>query len=126
MPYFDFTDRLITFKENGKTGCLGYLLTLRGKVFDASIGEVDVTEEQAEKHNQVFDSMIIKGLDTCAIGYGHTFYYKPDTKQVITWLGTVIGKASIKAKQVTVYYNEKTFQGNLRKSDDSIFLKRTQ
>lgn len=126
MPCFDFTDGIITFKENGKTCCLGYLLTLKGKVFDASMGEVDVTEEQADKHNKVFDSMIVKGLDTCAIGQGHTFYYKPSTKQVITWLGTVIGRSSVNAKQVTVSYNGKTFQGNLRKSDDSIFLKRTQ
>jgi len=99
---------------------------MQAKIFDADLGLVDVTEEQAEKHNQVFDAMIVKGLDTCQVKQGHTFYYKPETKQVTTWLGTVIGDAKRNANKVIVVYKGKIFEGNLRKNEDSIFLQRVQ
>lgn len=55
--------------EEGR--CLGYLLILQGKVFDATIGLIeDVTPSEAKEHNKVFDKMIMEGLEGCKVGQG--------------------------------------------------------
>lgn len=124
----NFDGGMITFERDGETRCLGYLLASpEHGVFDAEYGKVDVTPEQAQEHNRVFDAACVKGLDeTCQIGQGNTFYVNGD--EVATWLGTVLGKATHLGRRVTFTRNGRTFlsKGYAKKDGDPLFFTRTK
>ena len=113
---------LITIANS--TQCLGYLMNFTGHgIFDASLGKVDITPEQADTHNKLFDQALIKGMDTCQIGQGNTFYWSGNC--VKTFMGTVVSYAvSQKGQSVTFMVKEKTFRGRLQKDADCFNFKR--
>lgn len=107
---------LITIADT--SNCLGYLLHFAEHgIFDASLGKVNVTPEQADTHNRLLDQALIKGLDTCQIGQGNTFYWGGNC--VKTFTGTVVSYAvSHTGKSVSFMVKEKKFRGRLHKDAD--------
>jgi hypothetical protein len=119
---FENLGSLITIANTNN--CLGYLMNFSGHgIFDASLGKVDITPEQADIHNRLFDQAMIKGLDTCQIGQCGTFYWGGNC--VKTFMGTVVSYAVTHAGQsVTFKVKEKTFRGRLQKDADCFNFKR--
>lgn len=107
--------------EEGK-GCLGYLLIVPDKgIFDAHYGQVQVSEEEAKKHNLIFDRMNITGLDQCPIGKGGFFYL--DGKKVTTFLGTVVSKKYLKINNKILFNRgSMTFEGESAPDGNSTFF----
>ena len=121
-------DGLVTVK--GTNACLGYLVNFHGHgVYDATYGRVDVSPEQADAHNRVFDKMLVEGLDrNCQVGQHGVFYWHAKPRQVRTFLGTVIadkGQLSPSGKAISFVRNGKTFRGRIRTSSDLIVVRRT-
>ena len=114
---------LITIADSNN--CLGYLMNFPGHgIFDASLGKVDITPEQADIHNKLFDQALIKGLDTCQVGKGNMFYWGGNC--VKTFMGTVVSYAITRMGQsVTFMVKEKTFRGRLQKDADCFNFKRS-
>ena len=108
----------------GTANCLGYLMNFNGHgIFDASLGKVDVTPEQANTHNMLFDKALIKGLDTCQIGQYGSFYWGGNC--VKTFMETVVSYAVTRTgKSVTFMVKEKTFRGRLQHDADCFNFKR--
>lgn len=107
--------------------CLGYLLIHpEHGVYDASIGKVDVTTEDAQAHNQLFDKMMIEGLDKCPVGKGAYFYIDHRKKTVKTWMDVDLGKIDSKnGKTFTFNRNGMTFKGTDNSADgECVFFKR--
>jgi hypothetical protein len=117
-------DGLLTYEEDEVSCCLGYLMDFHAHgVYDATHGRVDVTPEDAQKHNQVFDAMMVKGLDeNCAVGQGGHFYVSGNT--VKTWLGTVLGTAKKVRATYTFTRNGKTFRGKVSQGEEIGFFER--
>lgn len=117
---------LITYQEGDDTFCLGYLFDSKDHgIYDANIGKVDVTPEQAQAHNKVYDQALVKGLENCPIGQGTHFYVKDGV--VSTWLGTVIGKGTLKAGTKATYLlhlGGKVFKYRKYPNDNRVFLTR--
>lgn len=115
---------LLTYEEDGVNRCLGYLLIAEGHgVFDANLGKVEVAPEAAQKHNTVFDEMMVKGLDeNCQVGQGNNFYISGNT--VKTWLGTVLGEATKVRSTYTFTRKGMTFTGKLPKGEEVAFFER--
>ena len=119
---------LITFQgKDGQDVCLGYLINFgeRG-IFDAYIGKVDISTEDAQIHNSLLDAAMLKGLDShCEIGMHGTFYYM--NGQVGTFMGTIVADSS-KVKRVgqsiTFRRAGKIYKGRLRKDEDCFNFKR--
>ena len=114
---------LITIADSNN--CLGYLMNFPGHgIFDASLGKVDITPEQADIHNKLFDQALIKGLDTCQVGQGNMFYWGGNCFK--TFMGTVVSYAVTRMGQsVTFMVKEKTFRGRLQKDADCFNFKRS-
>jgi hypothetical protein len=92
-------------------------------VYDADLGRVEVTPEVAQRHNQVFDGIMVKGLDeNCAVGQGGQFYVSGNT--VKTWLGTVLGEAKKVRATLTFNRKGKTFKGKVSKGEETGFFER--
>src|ERR1019366_5714659 len=93
-PQLDNVGSLITYRDEGKDRCLGYLLSTEPwGVYDSTFGEVDVTPEQAKIHNDELDEASLLGLDErCAVGQSATFYATTeDGRPVVrTWIGTLV------------------------------------
>lgn len=127
---------LFTYKANDGTDdkptCLGYLLTHEEHgVYDANFGKVDVSIAEAERHNQVLDAAIVKGLDDCPVGYGGLFYLtngNADGSNVTTWMGTVVGQVhkpkSKRSRTCHFSRNGMTFTGRISAGDESVFFER--
>lgn len=117
---------LVVLATNPSRVC-GYLLELQGKVFDADLGRVEVTPEQAKEHNRVFDEMIVDGLAKCPIGKGNTFYHQEHegTHQVITWWGTMIDpRARVAGQTITFQYRGMIFRGRLGREHECFNFRR--
>lgn len=121
---FENEGGLLTYQEGGVNHCLGYLMNFPGHgVYDATLGRVDVTPEDAQKHNQVFDEMMVKGLDeNCQVGQGNNFYVSG--KVVKTWLGTVLGEAKKVRSTYTFTRKGMTFKGKVPSGEEVGFFER--
>jgi len=115
---------LLTYQEDGVNRCLGYLMHFPDHgVYDATLGLVNVTPEDAQKHNAIFDEMMVKGLDeNCQVGQGNNFYVSGNT--VKTWLGTVLGEATKKRSTYTFTRKGMTFTGKLPAGEEVAFFER--
>ncbi len=106
--------------------CLGYLMNFEGHgIYEPSAGKVDVTKDEAEKHNQCLSAAEIKGLDeNCQVGQHGTFYYTKD-KGVHTFIGTVVSTEYSKVgRTITFTRNGKIFRGRLPNDSDYFGFKR--
>ena len=118
---------LITYKDSEYEVTLGYLIDFKDRgIFDANLGKVDVSPEQADIHNKLFDNALIQGLDeNCQVKQGGFFYYNPESKTVKTFLGTLISnQVEIKRQTIIFQRNGKTFKGKLTKDSDLVFFER--
>ena len=103
----------------GTDTCIGYLFEHQGKQFSPD-GMVDCTPEQAKKHNDILDGMLLKGLDdSCEVGQGYHFYFHPANgatgNQVRTWMGKVVSdNVTLKGRSITFTRMGKVFRGRLR------------
>lgn len=108
--------------------CLGYLMHFPGKgTYDPDLGRVEVSKEDADRHNRLLDQMLVEGLRNCRIGQGYHFYLtEQDGKRVVTtWAGSVVDPAPVlKGTSVTFRKFDHTFRGRLSKEDQVFNFKR--
>src|ERR1039458_5568344 len=119
-PLLDNLGSLITYRDEGKDRCLGYLLSTEPwGVCDSTFGKVDVTPEQAAIHNKLLDEASLLGLDEgCEVGQGGTFYATTeDGRPVVrTWIGTLISDQCQKeGRSLTFWRADKKFRGTTTK-----------
>jgi hypothetical protein len=97
-------------------------------IFDATLGKVEVTPEEANIHNAALDKALIEGLDNqCQVGQMGTFYFDKNKNLVHTWSGTPVSdKVHLSAggKRLTFLRNGKQYRGILRRDADSFNFKR--
>jgi hypothetical protein len=97
MPVLQKVGDMFTYADAGVDRCLGFLMVFpRRGTYDPTFGRVDVSAEDAERHNVVLSGALVEGLDkTCGVGQSGVFYLtKPKgggPEQVTTWTGTVVG-----------------------------------
>lgn len=118
---------LITIANSNN--CLGYLMPFDGHgVYDAQYGRVDVTPEEANKHNTCLSEAELKGLDeNCKVGQMGTFFFDRNKQVVHTWVGVnVADKVNYipGGKVVNFMRKGKQFRGMLRKDEDCFNFKR--
>lgn len=119
---------LITYKDGENEVCLGYLFDFTGEgIFDATLGKVEVTPEEMEIHNRLFDEALLTGLDeNCEVGQEGTFYFTGNGK-VTTWMGTVVSEDVVKRnRSITFKRAGKTYRGVEQNDADCFNFKRIQ
>lgn len=111
--------------EGDQRRLAGHLLAIHGRIYEPD-GEVEgVTAEQAERHNELLDAMLIEGLKTCELGQRGTFYYCARKKRVATFTGKVIADDVVPVGNVVTFqYRRRTFQGRLRKDEEFFEFRR--
>lgn len=117
---------LMTFFKDGKEHHLNYIFCAEGKgCFEPDLGKVEVTLEEAEKHNTLLAEAEVKGLDEmCAIGQGRTFYVRNGI--ATTWTGLSVGPVEkFGAKRLKLTRNGRVFIGIPHKNEDAVFFERT-
>jgi hypothetical protein len=120
---------LVTLKDGEHDQCLGYLMSFAGRgVYDAALGRVEVTPEQADTHNRPLDEALLKGLDeNCQIGQGGTFYVAKHEGGIAmkTFLGTpVSADVSVNGQSLTFRRKGKAFRGRMSKRHDMFNFRR--
>lgn len=117
---------LITYEQDGKRYCLGYLFDFTGHGIFSPDGKVEVTKEQADTHNRLLAEGELKGLDeNCQVGMHGTFYFIGGKVQ--TWTGVLVSERVILSpggRGITFYRNGKTYRGRLPKDADCFNFKR--
>jgi len=109
---------------------LGYLVDFHENgIRDPTYGKVNVTKEQADKHNKLLDQMMLDGLDkNCEIGQYGTFYFDDNKKIVTTFMGTLVSDgvtvSGVIHKTVTFSRKDKIYQGRLQKNADCFNFRR--
>lgn len=130
MPSYFNKDGLFQYREDGKTYCLGYLLCLQGAVFEPTYGKLDdVAESMANKHNDILDDMLIRGLDKCEVNQGNNFYLtgQPGAEQITTFTGKVVGDVKRVNGIARIVRQDKWFECRLpKKGSELVFLKRVR
>lgn len=122
---------LLTYQDNGRERCLGYLMEFPGHgIYEPTFGKLEVTSEEARTHNALLSQGEIAGLEhNCAVGMGGTFYTrKADGRTiVVTWVGDEVSQdVQIKNNVLTFHRKAMTFQGRLRKDRDCFAFKRVE
>lgn len=110
-----------------KNQCLGYLVHFKGHgIYDAEIGRVEITPEEAEQHNKLLDKMLVDGLDnSCEVGQYGSFYFNRELKQVRTFLGELVSDVvRLAGSMVTFERGGKVFRGRITKDHDLFNFRR--
>lgn len=120
---------LVTHKDGDQDRCLGYLMQFPGHgVYDASLGRVNVTPEEADTHNRLLDDALLQGLDdNCQIGQHGTFYVgKHEGRTAIkTFLGTLVSAdVSVNGQSLTFHRKGKVFRGRMSRQHDLFNFRR--
>ena len=130
---FENIGGLITFKDDkGVHRYLGYLFNFNGHgVFDPTLGKVEVTPEEIDKHNALLANAEIEGLDkNCQVGQGGSFYLTPSKPyKVTTFTGELVSdqiEISEKGFGITFKRNGKVFRGRLQKDADVFNFRRVK
>lgn len=124
---FENLGSLITIKDTNN--CLGYLMNFKDHgVFDASLGKVEVTPEQAETHNKLLDDAMLKGLDeNCQVGQYGTFYVGQlqGRTAVKTFLGSLVSDdVAVSGQSLSFRRKGKTFKGRMSRQHDLFHFRR--
>lgn len=119
---------LITYADEGKERCLGYLMHFSGHgVFEPKFGLMDITPEDAKAHNECLSKAELEGLDqNCQVGQGGTFYYIKG-QGVHTFTGTEVAPMSavqIKGQWIKFTRSGKTYRGKLSLEYDMFNFRR--
>lgn len=129
-PKLENLGSLITYKdEDGNDRCLGDLMDFAGRgVYDATFGKVDVSPEDARKHNDALTQALLEGLDTnCQIGQGGTFYLgvTDGRAAVKTFTGiTVTTDVTVKGSTITFRRHGKVYRGRKQKDAECFDFRR--
>lgn len=109
---------------------LGYLMHFpEHGTFDANLGLVDVTKDEANTHNNIMETMLVEGLDKCPVGSGGIFYHdmKNYRPVVQTFLGqTISDDASIKLTVIRFTRKGMVFQGTPQTDSNAFFAIRVK
>jgi len=122
---------LITYKDGYEDRCLGFLMHFPGHgVYDASLGKIAVTAEQAQTHNRLLDEALLKGMDeNCQVGKGGSFYvgHHEGRTAIKTFLGTLVSAdVSTNGHSLTFRRKGKTFRGRMSKQHDLFNFRRVR
>ncbi len=107
--------------------CLGYLIHFKGHgVYDAEIGQVEVSPEEADEHNKLLDKMLLEGLDNnCEVGQCGSFYFNRELREVKTFLGELVSDiVRLAGSIVTFERGGKVFRGRLSEDSDLLNFRR--
>ena len=120
---------LLTYQDNGRQRCFGYLFEFPGHgIFEPTFGKLEVTSEEAKTHNQLLSQGEIDGLDNhCVAGMGGMFYTRQAEGHTIvtTWLGEEVSReVQIRGNVLTFRRKGMTFRGRLRREEDCFGFKR--
>lgn len=120
---------LVTYKDGEQDRCLGYLMHFTGHgVYDAALGRVEVTPEQADIHNKLLDGAMLKGLDeNCRVGQGGSFYVGSieGRTAIKTFVGTVVSaQVTINGRSLTFRRNGNIFRGRMSNQHDLFNFRR--
>ena len=129
LPEILHRGSLMTYQDNGRERCLGYLFEFPGRgVFEPNFGKLEVTSEEAETHNRLLSQGEIKGLDHhCAVGMGGLFYTRKVDGQtrVTTWLGEEVSRnVQVHGNVITFQRKGMGFRGRLRQQEDVFAFRR--
>lgn len=107
---------LITYLNGGVEQCLGFIMCFEGRgCFDPTFGKLDITPDEADKHNEALSTALIEGMDNqCKVGQGNLAYY--NGKTVTTFIGTEIAPSSdITRKRNVIEFTRKgrLFRGKI-------------
>lgn len=115
---------LITIK--GKRACLGDLLFFDGHgCYDPTYGRVPVEKAEADAHNAALDKARLDGMDKAEVGQCGGFYLVGDGR-ITTFIGTLVGSATVKGRVVTMERDGKTWRGTLERDGSYVVLKRVR
>jgi hypothetical protein len=122
---------LMTYPDNGKERCLGYLFDAPGHgVFEPTFGKLDVSANEAATHNRLLSRAQIEGLDqSCAVGRGGMFYTKTAGGHTVvaTWLGEEVSRQVwVRGNVITFTRQGMTFRGRLRRDQDCFCFTRIE
>lgn len=111
--------------DQQKLSVLGYLFCFNGQGTFSPDGKVEISPEQADKHNKCLSMLEIQSLDKCCeIGQKGTFYFIKG--KVTTWSGELVSEqVKVKGKSITFVRNGKVYAGILQKNADCFNFKRT-
>lgn len=120
---------LLTYQDNGRERCFGYLFEFPGHgIFEPTFGKLKVTSGEAKTHNRLLSQGEINGLDNhCATGMGGMFYTRQGEGRmiVVTWLGEEVSRdVQVHGNVLTFRRKAMTFRGRLRKTEDCFAFKR--
>ena len=126
---FENIGSLITYKDGEHDRCLGYLMNFQDHgIYDASLGKVEVTPQQAETHNRLLDDALLKGLDdNCQLGQHGMFYVSKHQGRtaVKTFLGAVVSDdVLVNGQSLSFRRKGKTFRGRLSRQHDLLQFRR--
>jgi hypothetical protein len=122
---------LLTYQEEGRERCFGYLFEFPGHgIHEPTFGKLDVSSDEARTHNQLLSQAEIQGLDAhCAVGMRGRLYTKQHNGQrwVVTWLGEEVSReVRIRGQVLTFQRQGRTFRGRLRQHEDAFVFQRIQ
>lgn len=120
---------LLVYSDKGEKRCLGYLLDLSGiGVFDSYFGKVEISPDDARRHNDLLDDATLLGLDqNCKVGQGGMFYWSDKPLQVETFLGTLVSdRVEKNGHSITFHRNGMTFRGREQRDADCFIFRRVK
>jgi hypothetical protein len=121
---------LIVHGDQDKPMSLGFLMNFKGHgIYDPGLGLVDVTQEQADRHNEILSKALVLGLDqNCEVGQGGTFYTTRQNGKVTeikTWTGYAVSTdVTHNGRVVTFRRNGHTYRGQLPNDGDYLNFRR--
>lgn len=105
---------------------VGYLFDFKDKGVFSPDGKVEISPEDAKKHNELLSQAEINGLNNCQIGQWGAFYYIRG-KGVQTFIGTLVSSlVSVHGQVITFTIGTKRFRGRLSKDSALFNFKRIQ
>jgi hypothetical protein len=112
------------FVDEDTNSCIGYLIDFKGHGVFSPDGKIEISPEDAKKHNDILSQAELKGLDeNCKIGLGGTFYYVDG--QVQTFIGTRVDESVIvNGKSITFSRQGKRYRGRLQNDAQCFNFKR--
>ena len=108
---------------------MGYMLTLKDRVFEPTFGMIDITVAEADKHNELLDEALISGLDKCDVAQGHEFYVRGQkgSQQIVTFTGKSLGDVTKVNGKLRIVRGDKWFEASEPGGNsDLVFLKRVR
>lgn len=60
---------IVTYRADGQIHPIGYLIPFQGAYYDAKVGPLQLTDEEAARHDAALSSAQIARLDRCEPGH---------------------------------------------------------